>query len=57
MLALRAGYKTRHDSESWSVGAGLKQSIGSQSLTVDVSYSQASALDENPVRFTVGYGF
>ena len=57
MLALRAGYKTRHDSESWSVGAGLKQSMGSQNLTVDVSYSQASALDENPVRITVGYGF
>ncbi len=56
-LALRAGYKTRHDSESWSVGAGLKQSIGGQSLTVDVAYSQAEALNENPFRLTVGYGF
>ncbi len=57
MLALRAGYKTRHDSESWSIGAGLKQNIGSQSLTVDVAFSRASAFDDNPVRLTVGYGF
>ncbi|HAA78369.1 TPA: hypothetical protein DCE37_24995 [Candidatus Latescibacteria bacterium] len=57
MLALRAGYKTRHDSESWSVGAGLKQDIGSQSLSVDIAFSHASEFDENPVRLTVGYGF
>jgi hypothetical protein len=56
-FALRAGYKTRHDSESWSVGAGLKQSIGSQNLSVDVSFSRANEFDENPVRMTVGYGF
>jgi len=56
-LALRAGYKTRHDSESWSVGAGVKQSIGSQSLNVDIAFSKASEFDENPIRLTVGYGF
>ena len=57
MFALRAGYKTRHDSESWSLGAGLRQTLGSQSLTIDASFSRASEFDENPIRITVGYGF
>jgi len=56
-LALRAGYKTRHDSESWSVGAGLKQSIGGQNLSVDIAFSEAKEFSENPIRLTVGYGF
>lgn len=57
MLALRAGYKTRHDSESWSIGAGLRHSIGGQNMSVDVAFSRASEFNENPVRLTVGYGF
>jgi len=56
-VALRAGYKTRHDSESWSLGAGLKHSMGAQTLTVDVSFSNAEAFGENPLRLSVGYGF
>jgi len=56
-LALRAGYKTRHDSESWSIGAGLKHNIGGQNLNVDVSFSEAAEFNENPIRLTVGYGF
>ncbi len=57
MLALRAGYKTGYDSESWSVGAGLRQKLGDQSVGVDVSYSKAEALDEYPIRVSVGIGF
>jgi hypothetical protein len=57
MLALRAGWKTRHDSEDWSVGAGLKHEINGQRLSVDVSFSHAEAFNENPFRLTVGYGF
>jgi len=57
MIALRAGYKTGYDSESWSVGAGLRQKLGQQTVSVDFSYSTAEALDENPIRFSVGLGF
>jgi hypothetical protein len=57
MLALRAGWKTRHDSESWSVGAGLKYEINGQIVNVDASYSNAEAFSENPFRLSVGYGF
>jgi hypothetical protein len=57
MLALRAGWKTRHDSEDWSIGAGLKHEINGQRMTVDVSFSHADAFSENPFRLTVGYGF
>jgi hypothetical protein len=57
MIALRAGYKTGYDSESWSVGAGLRQKLGQQSVSVDFSYSTAEALDENPIRLSVGLGF
>ena len=57
MLALRGGYKIGYDSESWTVGAGLHQKLGDQSVSVDVSYSKAEALDEYPIRVSVGIGF
>ena len=57
MLALRGGYKIGYDSESWTVGAGLRQKLGDQSVGVDVSYSRAEALDEYPIRVSVGIGF
>jgi len=57
MIALRAGYKTGYDSESWTVGAGLRQKLGQQSVSVDFSYSKAEALDEYPIRLSVGLGF
>lgn len=57
MIALRAGFKTGYDSESWSVGAGLRQKLGQQSVSVDFSYSTAEALDENPIRLSVGLEF
>lgn len=56
-FALRAGYKTGHTNESWSVGAGLKHEIGGQRINVDVSLSTAETFEENPIRLTVGYGF
>ena len=57
MIALRAGYKTGYDSESWSLGAGLKQRIGEQGVSVDFSYSKAEALDEYPIRLSLGLTF
>ena len=57
MIALRAGYKTRHDNESYSFGAGLRYSLGGTDLRVDASYSEAEALGDNPVRLSVGFGF
>ena len=57
MIALRAGYKTDYDSESWSLGAGLKQAVGEQTVTVDLSYSKAEAFDEYPIRLSLGLAF
>ncbi len=56
-IALRAGWKMRHDSEDWNIGAGLKQKLGAQVVKVDISYSHAEAFDEYPMRLTVGLGF
>ena len=56
-FALRAGYKTGHTNESWSVGAGLKHEMAGQRINVDFSVSNASDFEENPIRLTVGYGF
>ncbi|MBS14865.1 MAG: hypothetical protein CME19_25170 [Gemmatimonadetes bacterium] len=56
-FALRAGYKSGHTNESWSVGAGLKHEMGGQRIGVDVSLSNAETLEENPIRLTVSYGF
>ncbi len=57
MLALRAGYKTGHTNEAWSVGAGLKADVSGQRINIDVSMSTADDFEEKPIRLTVGYGF
>ena len=57
MIALRAGWKTRHDSEDWSIGSGIKQKLGNQVVKADISYSHAEAFEEYPLRLTVGLGF
>lgn len=57
MLALRAGYKSGHTNEAWSVGAGLKADVSGQQIKVDVSLSTADDFEENPIRLTIGYGF
>ena len=56
-IALRAGYKTGHTNESWSLGAGLKHEVAGQRINVDISLSTAETFDEKPLRLTVGYGF
>jgi hypothetical protein len=56
-FALRAGYKSGHTNESWSVGAGLKHEMGGQRINIDVSLSTAETFEENPIRVSVGYGF
>jgi hypothetical protein len=56
-FALRGGYKTGYDSESWTLGAGLKHRLGNQQVSVDFSYSKSEALDEYPVRLSLGLGF
>ena len=57
MLAIRAGYKTRHDSESWTIGAGYKGKLGNQVVKLDASYSNAAAFEEHPLRLSLGFGF
>ena len=57
MLALRAGYKSGHTNEAWSVGAGLRADVSGQQIKVDVSLSTADDFEENPIRLTIGYGF
>ena len=58
MFALRAGYKVNYDSDSYSVGAGLKYEIaGDRSITVDVAYSDMGAYLNAPVRVSVGGTF
>jgi hypothetical protein len=57
MVALRGGYKTGYESESWSLGVGVKQMLGGQQVTADFSYSKAEALDEYPIRLSVGLAF
>ena len=57
MLALRAGYKGGYDNENWSVGLGLRYKLRQETLKLDMSYSNADALDHNPVRISVGLGF
>jgi hypothetical protein len=57
MVALRGGYKTSYDSESWTLGVGLKQQLGDQTVTADFAYSKADALNENPFRFSLGLAF
>ena len=56
-LALRAGYKTGHTNESWSVGAGINHEMAGQRISVDISLSNAETFEERPLRLTVGYGF
>lgn len=56
-LALRAGYKANHDSDSYAVGAGLKGKFGRRYVTVDVAYSKTVDLLQSPLRLSVGASF
>jgi hypothetical protein len=56
LVALRGGYKFNYNEESFSLGAGLKHSIGGMSVKLDYSYSDFEIFD--PVsRFSLGIAF
>ena len=55
MVALRGGYKLNYDSDSYSLGAGLKYEIaGDRAITVDVAYSDMGQFFTAPLRVTIG---
>ena len=54
MLALRGGYKFAYQTDSYSLGVGLKKEIaGDRALTVDVAYSKMEWFTA-PIRVTIG---
>ena len=53
MIALRAGYKTNYDDENFSIGAGLKHSLGPIEFEFDYAFNNFTTF--NPVHlFTIG---
>ena len=56
MVALRVGYKTNHDIESFSAGIGLFYEISGVNIKADYSYSSMEFFDAVN-RFTVGFSF
>lgn len=58
LFALRAGYKFNYDTDSFSVGVGLKYEIAKErALTVDVSYSDMGKFFSAPLRLSIGGSF
>ena len=58
MVALRGGYKVGYNTDSYSLGAGLKYEIAAdRALTVDVAYSDMGKYFTAPLRVTVGGTF
>lgn len=55
-LALRAGYKSNHDTENFSFGGGLNFTLASWRFTIDYAYAAMGDLEEVQ-RFTVGIAF
>jgi hypothetical protein len=55
-LALRGGYKWNYDAEDFSIGAGLKRTFGTASLSVDIAYTHSDFFNA-PLRFTVNGTF
>ena len=45
MLAIRGGYKTNYDEESFSMGFGIRYNVSGIGLRVDYSYSAMDAFD------------
>jgi len=56
LLALRAGYKTNYDEQSFSLGFGFQQSFGATKLKIDYSYSAMERFSYIN-RFTFGAAF
>ena len=58
MVALRGGYKFNYDTDTYSVGAGLKYDIpGDRSINLDVAYSDMGKYFSAPIRVTIGGTF
>ena len=58
VFALRAGYKFNYDTDSFSVGAGLKVEVAKErAVTVDISYSDMGKFFSAPLRLTIGGAF
>lgn len=57
VLALRGGYKFNNDTESYSLGFGLKYSLGERPFTVDFSYSDMGDHFDATYRVSIGGAF
>ena len=57
MLALRGGWKFNNDSESYSLGFGLKYNVAERPFTLDVSYSDMGELLDATYRVSIGGSF
>lgn len=53
-FALRAGYKFNYDNEGLTLGAGLKQDVGSVKLSLDYSYGLMGPYLGNAQRISLG---
>ena len=56
LLALRGGYRMNYAEGNWSVGAGLRPTIGSMRVRLDYAYVGYEFLDA-PHRLSVGFAF
>jgi len=57
MLALRCGYKFYYDTEDWTVGAGLKLTLGPRHLMINIAYSNFDEYFDPPLRISIGGSF
>ena len=55
-VALRAGYKFNYDSESFTAGAGIRQTVGPVRLVFDYSYGKVGNFLGDVHRISVGAG-
>ena len=56
-FALRGGYQHNFDTQSFSLGAGVRQPIGSLQIGIDYAYSDMSEAFQPVHRFSVAIGF
>lgn len=55
-FALRGGYQFNFDTESFSVGAGIRQPMGSLLVSIDYAYSDTGEYFQAVHRFSLGVG-
>jgi hypothetical protein len=53
-FALRGGYKFNYDSEGYTLGAGIKHTIGTVKVTFDYSYGSMGTYLEHVQRISLG---